>query len=956
MTEPSEKGWTPMQWFKKSLIRRIGTIVIGFIFVAFAVYGIISLQILSDFFEANSKEALSQDAQQIATEIDKFIEKNVVIVEQMKTNQDYQAITEALNTREEKRQHPLFNVITQELQAIKASDPNISLAYLGITKSNDLISSTPEFDPKPDYDLNKRLWYIETLKSRGVTVTSPYIDLVTEKMVVSITTPILKNNNVIGAMGIDLQVTDISKLMSTYKVGENGYTLLINKDGSIFYHPDDLKVFAAGGANPFAYLDPYINEITSGNSGVIEYQLANNAKYIAYVPTQSSNWIVATVIPRSEVLAPLNQFIFGLIFISLVLLLMIALFIKRMTRLISEPIVTISDAVETFSQGDQEINLPDALYSRADELGILSRGLKMMSHRIIHYIEEVQTNNEALNQEIDKRQVVQAQLEMILELLSGTDEGIFILNDGFFCIYQNGAFSRIIGIPETEIPVLNLAEKGILINQPLIDSLEMNPIWSGEIEYAQNFAETLFLFLRISKVNNSGNDYYIGNVTNLTAYKQIEKDIHYLKYFDHLTKLNNKAFLDESGMELISGDSGNAGNHALILINIDNFRIINEAKGFDFGNKVLIALANRLKTLISEQDVLARLGNDEFGILKVHVSSNENLYTYMLKLTKELEKQITIHDEELIIDVSMGISLYPSDANHYPKLLKTAASALNNVKANKSRRFEFYDKDINSLSIQKYEMQNKLRNALNNQEFILHYQPQVDMTTNQIIGLEALIRWNSPNGMVPPGSFITIAEESSLIIPIGEWVLENACEFGKKLAALGYQIPIAVNLSMLQFKSPYIGDLIQTVLTRTELPPELLELEITEGILMDNEDECESILSQFHGMGIQVSIDDFGTGYSSLSYLKKFAVDKIKIDRSFIKGIPHLDNGTIAKVIIELAGNFNLQVIAEGVETPEQIDFLLKNNCHIAQGFYYAKPLGENELLAYMEKLKRDNG
>ena len=217
-----------MQWFKKSLILRIGTIVIGFIFVAFAVYGIISLQILSDFFEANSKEALSQDAQQIATEIDKFIEKNVVIVEQMKTNQDYQAITEALNTRAEKRQHPLFNVITQELQAIKASDPNISLAYLGITKSNDLISSTPEFDPKPDYDLNKRLWYIETLKSRGVTVTSPYIDLVTEKMVVSITTPILKNNNVIGAMGIDLQVTDISKLLSTYKVGENGYTLLIN--------------------------------------------------------------------------------------------------------------------------------------------------------------------------------------------------------------------------------------------------------------------------------------------------------------------------------------------------------------------------------------------------------------------------------------------------------------------------------------------------------------------------------------------------------------------------------------------------------------------------------------------------------------------------------------------------------------------------------------------------------
>lgn len=945
-----------MLWFKKSLIRRIGTIVIGFIIVSFAIYGIISIQMLSGFFEANSKQEISQDAQQIATEIDKFIEKNIVIVEQMKTNQDYQAITEALNTRAEKRQHPLFNVITQELQAIKASDPNISLAYLGITKSNDLISSTPEFDPKPDYDLNKRLWYIETLKSRGVTVTSPYIDIVTEKMVVSITTPILKNNSVIGVMGIDLQVTDISKLMDTYKVGENGYTLLINKDGTVFYHPDDLKIFSADGANPFAYLDGYMDQITAGDSGVIEYRLGNNAKYIAYVPTHSSNWVVATVIPRSEVLAPLNQFIFGLIFISLALLLMIALFIKRMTRLISEPIVAISDAVETFSQGDQAINLPDDLYCREDEIGILSRGLKMMSHRITQYIEEVQTNNEALNEEIDKRQVVQAQLEMILELLSGTDEGIFILNDGFFCIYHNVAFSRIIGISEAEIPTLNLSDHNILIDQPLVDSLQMDPVWSGEIEYSQNAEQTLFLFMRISKVKNGDVDYYIGNITNLTVHKQIEKDIHYLKYFDHLTKLNNKVFLDEAGMELINGDTDNAGNHALILINIDNFRIINEAKGFDFGNKVLIALANRLKNLISDQDVLARLGNDEFGILKAHVSSNEDLYEYIMGLSKNLERQITISDEELIIDVSIGISLYPSDANHYAKLLKTAASALNNVKANKGCRFEFYDKEINSLSIQKYELQNKLRNALSNHEFILHYQPQVDMATNQIIGLEALIRWNSPTGMIPPGSFIAIAEASNLIIPIGEWVLENACEFGKKLAALGYQTPIAVNLSMLQFKAPYIGELIQSILTRTQLPPELLELEITEGILMDNEDECEAILSEFHGMGIQVSIDDFGTGYSSLSYLKKFAVDKIKIDRSFIKGIPHLDNGTIAKVIIELAGNFNLQVIAEGVETPEQIDFLLKNNCHIAQGYYYAKPLGEDELLAFMEQSKRDNG
>lgn len=661
------------------------------------------------------------------------------------------------------------------------------------------------------------------------------------------------------------------------------------------------------------------------------------------------------MIPKSEVFAPLNQFINILFFISMFLLFLIVFFIKRMTGLISDPIVTISAAVETFSRGDQEINLPEALYSREDELGILSKGLHLMSHRITHYIEEVQINNEVLNKEIEKRRGIQSRLELILELLSGSDEGIFILDDEFFCIYHNAAFSRMIGIPEAEIPSLNLSQNNILLNQPIVDSLQMNPVWSGEIEYAlTSEEETLFLFFRISKVKNRETDYYIGNITNLTAHKQIEKDIYYLKYFDHLTMLNNKVFLDESGLELLTENTDNAGNHALILININNFRIINEARGFDFGNKVLLSVANRLKKMVSEKDILARLGNDEFGILKTQVESNDILYEYIMRLNNELEALISVNDEELMIDVSMGISLYPSDANHYAKLLKAAASALNNVKANKRHSFEFYDKEINDLSIQKYEIQSKLRNALNNNEFILYYQPQMDLSTNQVVGLEALIRWNSPTGMIPPGSFIPIAEESSLIIPIGEWVLQNACEFSKKIQLMGFATPIAVNLSMLQFKAPYICDLVQSLLIRTNLPPELLELEITEGILMDNEDECESILSIFHSMGIKISIDDFGTGYSSLSYLRKFSVDKIKIDRSFIKGIPLIDNGTIAKVIIELADLFNLQVIAEGVETDEQIDFLLKHDCHIAQGFYYAQPLPEEEIIAFMRKFKKD--
>lgn len=274
-----------MHWFKKSLIRRIGTIVIIFILATFSIYGLISIRLMSNFFETNSKSQITKDANQIATEIDMFIGKNKVIVEQMKTNQDYQLITESLNTREEKRQHPLFNVVIQELQAIKATDENISLAYISILKSNDLISSTAEFDLAPDYDLNTRFWYMETLKSRGITVTSPYIDLVTQEMVVSIATPILKNNAVIGAMGIDLKVSDIYNLIDSYKIGETGYTMLINRDGRVLYHPDDSDDSQSDPISNYDFLKDYREEFSSGKSGIIEYNDGNQSNYIAYVPS-----------------------------------------------------------------------------------------------------------------------------------------------------------------------------------------------------------------------------------------------------------------------------------------------------------------------------------------------------------------------------------------------------------------------------------------------------------------------------------------------------------------------------------------------------------------------------------------------------------------------------------------------------------------------------------------------
>lgn len=944
-----------MQWLKKSLIRRIGLFLTVFVISIFFIYGFISIQLMSDFFEEKSKTELLKDAQQIVTEIDKFLGENIVIVDQMKTNQDYFTVIEEIKSQDEKRRHPLFDRVTQELQTIQTSEKNINLAYIAIVQANDLITSDYTFDSEPDYNMSKRDWYIETINAGGATITKPYIDLVTGQMVVSVTTPIVQNSQTLGAFGIDLSVEDIYAMMQSYQVGTNGYTLLLNKDGGVFYSPSQSADIHAPKTDNYNYLDTFKAEIFSGQSGVVEYADGNNDQYIAYVPTEKANWIVVTVIPKSEVLAPLYQFIFINLLIFLISLFIIVFLIRNLTNLISKPIVTICNEIESFSKDDQEMDIPESFYFREDEIGVLAKGLHAMSHRITHYIEEVEINNTTLNLEIENRKHIQARLELILELLAGTDEGIFILDHKFNCIYNNSAFSEIIGFPESKIQELNLLENNVLIDASLVEKLNREMVWTGEIEYSHPTSPPLFLLFKIIKVEKEENHYYIGHITNLTARKQIEKDFHYLKYFDYLTKLNNKLFLDENATALINADTGLNSRHALILVNIDNFRIINEAKGFEFGNKVIITLANRLKNLVSEHDILARLGNDEFGIFKTHIHSNKILYEYIMELAQDLRKIYFFNEEELIIDVNIGISLYPNDAANYPSLFKTASSALNNVIEDKERVFDFYNENFNNLSIFKYEMQNKLKSALIKEEFMVYYQPQFDMLNNTIVGVEALIRWQSPSGMIPPNSFIPIAEESHLIIPIGEWVLLIACEFGNKLHEMGYSIPIAVNLSKLQFKSSYICELVQSILDKTNLPPHLLELEITEGILMDNEDECESILKNFNAMGILIAIDDFGTGYSSLSYLNKFAVDKIKIDRSFIKNIPTSDNGIIAKVIIELAGNFNLQVIAEGVETVEQIDFLLKNNCQIAQGFFYAKPMSETELITFIEKKLANN-
>lgn len=943
-----------MRLFTKSIIRKIFLIAGSLILLIFVVYASFFNWKIKQYFEQSSKDALLKDAKQISTEIHLFMNTYQVIVEQMQKNNDFATVAARIPDKKTKKADPLYYSVNQQLLQIKQSDPNIALAYIGNLKANDLITDIYDYSTPNDFDLAQRPWYKQTIQNSRATVSSPYVDVVTKKMVVSLSIPLFKDNLKVGAVAIDIMLDDIYKIMTNYKIGESGYALLLRKDGSIIYHPNFPNNAELSNANISNLIEKSAAKILAGGTGLIEYNYNNEDKYLAYVPIDNSDLIVATIIPRSQVFAPLKSFIATNIFVLILVLLLIATLLTYLENIITKPLVKICFELETFNKNNLVLDLPDKLLTRQDEIGTLARSLRFMSEKISNHVLEIDERNLALSEEITIRSMMQVRLEMILKLLSGTREGIFILDENYVCLYKNNAFEELDLAERYDLDKINILNKLFTQKSSLLNDLIKGGQVITELSIKNIKNISLCLFIKIYKINYKDKNYYIGSTMDLTASKQSEQALYLLKYFDSLTNLKNKKYFEDFAEKLLLANTAPNLMNALIIVNLDDFRLTNEAKGFEFGNKILIALGEKLKSFEAENDILARLGNDEFCLLKTGFQNNEDLYKFVVSMEKKLNSAYIIDNEEIFINSRLGIGVYPQDAKSADKLLKAATSALNNIKTTKEGNFEFYNTDINNQSVYKYELQNKLRTALTNKEFFLCYQPQINIYENKIIGLESLIRWQpaDSNAVIPPNLFIPLVEKSNLIIPIGEWVLTTACEFAIKLLEKGYEIPVAVNISRLQFKNPYIISLITSVLETTKLPAHLLEIEITEGILMDNHQECELIIDELKSMGVKIAIDDFGTGYSSLSYLKRFAVDKIKIDRSFIKDIPEQDSGVIAKVIIDLATNLKMNVIAEGIETDAQLAFLKNNNCPEAQGFMFAKPLKEVEALNYIENFK----
>lgn len=524
----------------------------------------------------------------------------------------------------------------------------------------------------------------------------------------------------------------------------------------------------------------------------------------------------------------------------------------------------------------------------------------------------------------------------------------------------NPAFCRMLKYSETEL----LKLKSFDITHPADRALTQRLFHEAEegkrksLDYEQRFicrdGEILWAHIAMAWLHddNGRPTYSVSLVTNITPHHQAKQEIRQMAYFDSLTGLPNRQLFAERCKQALDR-AGKENKHlAVLIIDLDRFKGINDTLGYTAGDHLLKTASERLGAFIGRDDTVARLGSDEFAMVFSGSESQEEYSILAQKILDVLAIPEELDGETIYCSAGIGIALYPMDGDHVETLMKNAGAALHRAKEHGAGNYRFFSKEMNLLARERLALETGLRGALERKELSLFYQPQIDLASGAVVAMEALLRWNSPGlGSIPPSRFIPLAEQSGLILPIGDWVLETACRQACLWQNAGFgSLRMAVNISARQFKAVDFIDRLDRAILLSGIDPGSLELEMTESILMERSDETLLTLVDIKSRGIKLAIDDFGTGYSMLSYLKHFPVDRLKIDRSFVSDITtDSDDAAITEAIIAMAHSLKLKVLAEGVETQEQLDFLTARKCEEVQGYFFARPMPAEEAGAFLE-------
>ncbi len=562
--------------------------------------------------------------------------------------------------------------------------------------------------------------------------------------------------------------------------------------------------------------------------------------------------------------------------------------------------------------------------------------------------------------DITQRVKAEKDQRLAASVFESSSEGIVITNARRRIISVNKAFTKITGYTPEEVigrnpRFLKSDQHNQAFYRAMWSEIETEGCWQGEIRNRRKNREPYTEWLSITSVKDAEGHpvQYIGLIRDISDLKANEEKLHFQAFYDPLTQLPNRALLFERLSHVIKQASRNRKTAALLFVDLDYFKQINDTFGHVIGDEILKEVSERLSACVREADTVARPGGDEFLIILHEISGRTEATTVAKKVIRRLKQPFRLEGHNAFLGASIGITLIPDDGNVPIDLLKKADMAMYKSKEKGRNTYCYFSEKMEKISKERTLMEWDLRRALEDQELLLYYQPIKDLFTLKTVGQEALLRWKHPKrGLIPPAAFIPLAENSDLISQIGAWVLETACRQAKQWQMrYGFDQSISVNVSSREFKTGDIESSVTKALQKSALPPKYLTLEITEGMMIDSSEEAVLKLQKIKDIGVKLSVDDFGTGYSSLSYLSRYPIDLLKIDKSFIQGLlENTQKKPLVEAIVRMGQGLGMKVIAEGVETHDDLNYLIALGCDEAQGYYFSKPLSVEDCEAVFEK------
>lgn len=563
--------------------------------------------------------------------------------------------------------------------------------------------------------------------------------------------------------------------------------------------------------------------------------------------------------------------------------------------------------------------------------------------------------------DIDEQKANDEILKQAAAIFQAAREGVMVTDTSNRILVVNQAFTDLTGYPANEVvgkspAVLKSGRQDDGFYRAMWSKINKDGYWQGEIWNRRKNGEIYPQMLSISTIRNEINQVtqYVALFSDITQLKDAEARLDYLAYHDHLTGLSNRLLLFSRLEHCISLSRRERKSAALLMMDLDRFKDVNDSFGHLAGDELLQQVAQRLSNRLRDIDTITRLGGDEFALLLENLSHPQDAALVATEIIGSLSEPWNLSNGvEVRIGVSIGISLFPDHGTSSEELLQHADAALYRAKAEGRGDFKYFTDEMTYAALRRINLESLLRRAMTKNELLVYYQPQINISTNEIVGAEVLLRWYScSEGVIPPSQFIPVAEEIGLIGEIGEWVLKQACRQGVRWLEMGLPpLKLAVNVSLHQFRHIDIVSMVTSILIQTGFPAAWLELELTESSLMERESEAILTLERLRALGVCLAIDDFGTGYSSLAYLKRFPLDMLKIDKTFIDDIPEKeDDKEIAAAIIAMAHTLRLKVLAEGVETKEQLNFLRERGCDFYQGYYESPAVSAEAFLGLLQK------